>query len=226
MSMLKAMRKEYLGSLAGEQKESLQRCERRIELLETLIDDFLKLGLKRANPEIRGLHPVDMKETVRTCIHLYRSRAEEKRLTMSFDIDESIPKVIATEELVDELCTNLISNAVKYTPPGGQIKIILERHHHDRIRFEVSDTGIGIPQEDLPRLFTEFFRAENAVDFEEEGTGLGLVIVNEILDRLKGTISVDSRAGEGTRFICLIPAAQGVPPPSPRRGLPHRNHEN
>ncbi|MCJ7771514.1 MAG: sensor histidine kinase, partial [Desulfobacterales bacterium] len=74
------------------------------------------------------------------------------------------------------------------------------------IRFEVSDTGIGIPKEDLKYLFTEFYRSENAKEFEEEGTGLGLVIVKEVLDHLKGSISVKSNIGQGTTFTCLIKA--------------------
>ena len=74
------------------------------------------------------------------------------------------------------------------------------------VRFEVSDTGIGIPEEDIPRLFTEFFRAENAKAVSEEGTGLGLAIVKEILDFLGGSISVKSKVGEGTTLTCLLPA--------------------
>ena len=79
------------------------------------------------------------------------------------------------------------------------------RESSDRLRFEVRDTGIGIAPEDIPLLFTEFFRSANARQFVEEGTGLGLVVVKEILNRLKGTISVKSTPGEGTCFTCRLP---------------------
>jgi signal transduction histidine kinase len=110
------------------------------------------------------------------------------------------------EKLLDELFGNLISNAIKYTPSGGKVRVSLAGEKEHRARLEVSDTGIGIPEEDIPRLFTEFFRAENAKAQAEEGTGLGLVIVKEILDFLGGSISVKSKAGEGTTFTCLLPS--------------------
>jgi two-component system phosphate regulon sensor histidine kinase PhoR len=111
------------------------------------------------------------------------------------------------EKLLDELFTNLISNAVKYTPSGGKVSVALEPLSHDRVKFQVSDTGIGIPEEDVSRLFTEFFRAENAKALAEEGTGLGLVIVKEILDFFGGSIFLRSKVGEGTTFTCLLPVA-------------------
>ncbi|MFH1491663.1 MAG: GAF domain-containing sensor histidine kinase [Pseudomonadota bacterium] len=205
LSMLKVMRKEYLGPLQKEQKETLTRCERRIEMLEVLIEDLLKLGLDRAEADGRDLYPVDIKTLVRGYINLYKSHASEKNLELKFEIAESVPKIMADDKLLDELCTNLISNAIKYTPPGGRIDVALVFEDPETIRFEVSDTGIGIADEDIPRLFSEFFRADNAKTHEEEGTGLGLVIVKEILDRLRGTISVKSKVGEGSRFTCLLP---------------------
>ena len=75
-----------------------------------------------------------------------------------------------------------------------------------QIIFEVSDTGLGISDEDMPKLFTEFFRTESGKDFNEEGSGLGLVIVKEILDRIGGTVEVKSAVGKGTTFSCRLPA--------------------
>lgn len=84
----------------------------------------------------------------------------------------------------------------------------LNRENDERVLFQVSDTGIGIAADDIPRLFTEFFRSASAKQFVEEGTGLGLVVVKEILDRLKGTISVKSTPGEGSIFTCRLPTIQ------------------
>ena len=79
-----------------------------------------------------------------------------------------------------------------------------------RVKFEVSDTGLGISEEDMPRLFTEFFRTESAKALNEEGSGLGLVIVKEILNRIGGTIQVQSKVGQGTSFTCQIPSVLGT----------------
>jgi signal transduction histidine kinase len=111
------------------------------------------------------------------------------------------------------LFSNLISNAVKYTSSGGKVDVVLELLSRDRVKFQVSDSGIGIPEEDVSRLFTEFFRAENAKALAEEGTGLGLVIVKEILDFMGGSISVRSKVGQGTIFTCLLPVAPASPSP-------------
>jgi signal transduction histidine kinase len=151
-------------------------------------------------------YPVNIKNILNRLIDPYKILALGKQVEVVFDIDDSIPEIMANEQLIDELFTNLISNAIKYTPPGGKVVVALAREGDDRVRFEVLDTGIGIPGEDIPRLFTEFFRTENAKAYVEEGTGLGLVIVKEILDRLKGTVEVKSTVGQGTRFTCHLPS--------------------
>ena len=136
---------------------------------------------------------------------LFESQARERSIDILFRIDEALPAVMATDQLLDDLFANLISNALKYTPPGGKVTVCLARGEEGGIRLEVTDTGIGIPEEDFPHLFSEFYRAENAKDFSENGTGLGLVIVKEILDQLQGTISVSSCIGKGSTFVCHLP---------------------
>jgi len=99
---------------------------------------------------------------------------------------------------------------LKYTPSGGKIIVSLDAESDGRLCCRISDTGIGIPKENMPHLFSEFFRAENAKAFTEEGTGLGLVIVKEILDRLNGTIRINSEVGQGTEVCLFIPAGGGA----------------
>ena len=205
-SMLKMIRKGYLGPINQDQKETIERCEKRIEMLGDLIKDLLKLGIKRADIYKTIIQPVDIVKIMNVLDSLYRTQALEKGVDITFDIDELIPQIMADKKLIDELLTNLISNAIKYTPPGGNVRVSLTKESKDRVRLEVFDTGIGIPEKDMPRLFSEFFRAENAKAFAEEGTGLGLVIIKEILDRIKGTISVKSKVGEGTCFTCFLPS--------------------
>jgi two-component system phosphate regulon sensor histidine kinase PhoR len=175
----------------------------------------MKLGEERSASPAGALQPVDLKKPLNQSIQLYQNEALEKGLDIRLHIDESIPPIRASERLIDDLFNNLISNAVKYTPRGGRIEVNLTRAEGGLVRFEVSDTGIGIPEEDMPRLFTEFFRAENAQRLVEEGTGLGLAIVKEIVDKISGTIRVRSSAGEGTCFSCLLP------PDTPFHGTLH-----
>ncbi|MFH0994268.1 MAG: GAF domain-containing sensor histidine kinase [Pseudomonadota bacterium] len=206
VSMLKILQKGYLGAMNVKQEDTVRRCEKRLELLDSLVKDILSLSIRRTAPIPDALHRIQVPEILRALSGLFESQARERNIDITFLIDENLPAVMATNRLLDELLTNLISNALKYTPPEGTVSVCLIRSEEGSIRLEVTDTGIGIPEQDFSRLFTEFFRAENARDFTETGTGLGLVIVKEILDQLKGTISVSSCVGEGSTFVCHLPA--------------------
>lgn len=203
-SMLNLIQKGYLGTITQDQKETINRCQKRIQILGYLINDLLELGIKRTDISKTVIHPVNIIKIINALVSLFKTQALEKRIDLSFNIEDSLPEIMADEKLIDDLFGNLISNAVKYTPPGGKVQVSLTKENQHQIRFEVSDTGIGIHEEDIPHLFSEFFRAENAKAHVEEGTGLGLVIVKETLDRLRGTISVKSKSGEGTCFTCHL----------------------
>lgn len=205
-SMLKTMRQGYLGPVSQKQGETLERCEKRIEILGHVIKDLLELGIKRTEAKEATTDLVDSAKVMTALASLFEARALEKGISIIFESDDSIPEIILSKKQVDDIFTNLISNAIKYTPQGGEVRVVLSRERQNRVRFEVCDTGIGIPEEDMSRLFSEFFRAENARAFTEVGTGLGLVIVKEILDQVKGSISVKSKVGEGTCFTCMLPS--------------------
>jgi two-component sensor histidine kinase/uncharacterized protein YigA (DUF484 family) len=205
-SLMKVLRKGYLGPVSEPQQDAILRCEKRLEMLGSMVNDLLKLGIKRQHQDRAVLQAVDGVKVLRALQELYESSASEKGVEVDFVIGGSVPELMADEKLLDELFGNLISNAIKYTPSGGKVRVSLTVESEHRVRFEVSDTGIGIPEEDISRLFTEFFRAENAKAQAEQGTGLGLVIVKEILDFVGGSISVKSKVGEGTTFTCLLPS--------------------
>lgn len=214
-SMLKTIRKGYMGPITQKQEETIERCEKRIEILGYLIKDLLELGTKRAAMLGIEMHPVDGARIMKNVMGLYQVQASEKGIDISFHIEEPIPPILAEEKLLDDLFSNLISNAIKYTRPGGRVEVFLKREDRSRVVFRVEDTGIGIPEEEMPQLFSEFFRAENAKAHVEEGTGLGLVIVKEILDRIRATISVKSKQGQGTTFTCLLPSSADGTLPAP-----------
>lgn len=205
ISMLKILKNGYLGAMNVRQEETIERCKKRIEMLDGLIGDLLRLSIGRAGLSLDILRPVNAQRILVSLSRLFEAQAREKAVEIAFRVDESLPPVMAAERLLDDLFSNLISNAIKYTQPGGKVTVSLSRGEDDKIRFEVNDTGIGIPEEAYSQLFAEFFRAENAKSYTEDGTGLGLVIVKEIMDHLKGTVSIKSRIGEGSTFTCHIP---------------------
>ena len=206
-SLMKVLRKGYLGPVSDKQQDALLRCERRLEMLGKLVNDLLKLGIRRMGSDRTAIHPVDGAKIMAALKQLYGTAASEKGVTIAFEIAESLPPIMANEEILDEMFTNLISNAIKYTSAGGSVRVTLKPLNLERVKLQVFDTGIGIPEEDIPRLFVEFFRAENAKELEEEGTGLGLVIVKEIVDFVGGSITLRSKVGEGTTVTCLLPVA-------------------
>jgi len=209
-TMLKLIHNKYLGNINESQEETIGRCLKRIEVLGILISDLLKLGEKRTQAARQKIYAVDPRKILKSMMDLFTSQANDKGLEMEFLIQDDVPRVLGNERLFDELFTNLISNAIKYTPKGGKVVVKLIKESMGRVKFEVSDTGLGISEEDMPRLFTEFFRTESAKALNEEGSGLGLVIVKEILNRIGGTIQVQSKVGQGTSFTCQIPSVLGT----------------
>ena len=115
------------------------------------------------------------------------------------------------------MLTNLVGNAIKYTPVGGKVNVRLEVAGDASVTTCVSDTGIGISPEDQKRLFQKFFRADNSSTREAGGTGLGLVIAKTIVELLGGAIWVDSEPGQGSRFTFTLPLRRRLPPPRPPR---------
>ena len=112
--------------------------------------------------------------------------------------------VLADEEAVRQILDNLLDNAIKYTPEGGIVRVTCKATR-ELVQIEVADSGIGIPHDDLPRVFERFYRVNKARSRELGGTGLGLAIVKHLVQSIGGQISVTSRVGAGTRFTLQLP---------------------
>ena len=119
-----------------------------------------------------------------------------------------IPPVMADRLRITEVVTNLVANAINYTQPGGKINVTIERQGNEIIT-SVKDTGVGIPKEALPKLFTKFFRVTGKLTQGSKGTGLGLYISKAIVEMHKGRIWVDSEPGRGTTFSFSLPIVTG-----------------
>jgi signal transduction histidine kinase len=147
---------------------------------------------------------VVLNETISKVIELVQTSAEEKGLELEVEIAAEPLVLVGIEDGLERVFMNLVSNAVKYTPAGGSVAV-RAWSEDDYIKVKVSDTGIGIPEEALPRIFDEFYRAKNAKAVEKEGTGLGLAIAKDVVEQHGGQISVESTVGQGSTFYVILP---------------------
>ncbi|MBR1391793.1 MAG: response regulator [Lachnospiraceae bacterium] len=178
--------------------------------LLSLIDDLLEMSkLDYGKIEVRE-DACDLKETLEATIDMFRAQTEEKHLALVEELELPDQKVYIDESRFQRIMGNLISNAVKFTPPGGQIKISARRKQtsdsgYARYEFSVSDTGIGMTEEFMHRMYEAFEREESSTQSGYIGTGLGLAITKKMLDVVGGSISVKSKRGEGSVFTVGMP---------------------
>jgi two-component system sensor histidine kinase/response regulator len=177
------------------------------ELLEMIHDLLLLAHMKEKATEVKKLKTVSVAAALEEVTDLMRAEAQRKGVTLTVKMDKR-PEMLADEEHLKQLWTNLISNGIKYTPSGGSVVASLDEKD-GQIVGVVSDTGIGIAADDLPRIFEEFYRTPQAKQMEEHGTGLGLPIVKEIVETYGGSIDVESKLDEGTTFTITLPPAKG-----------------
>ncbi|PKM81649.1 MAG: phosphate regulon sensor histidine kinase PhoR [Firmicutes bacterium HGW-Firmicutes-14] len=176
--------------------------------LNRLIIDLLSLSRIEAKQQEVHLVALDMKSVINNTLSVLSPQANEKKLSLDVDIIKPLPVIRADKDMIGQLLINLVDNAVKYTPEGGGIGIRAEAWNSG-VKVTVSDTGIGIPRESMPRLFERFYRVDKARSREMGGTGLGLAIVKHILEVHGGTIKVKSRLGMGSTFTFYLPAEPG-----------------
>jgi len=212
-SMLKVLEEGYVGPITVKQQELLQRSQRRVSTLLAMVNDLLDLAAGRIE-QFRGeKKEVVLNEILNKVTALLQTRAEEKGLQWNVEVPEEPLVLIGFEDGLERVFMNLVSNAIKYTPAGGSVTV-RAWGEDNQIKVEVSDTGIGIPEEALPRIFDEFYRAKNAKAVEMEGTGLGLTIAKDVVDQHGGHISVESVEGEGSTFYVTLPRGETTQRPS------------
>lgn len=205
-SLLRTVTHDLAGSLNDLQRDVLRRLSDRLDALQMLIDDLLDLAAGKVEGLETELTPVSIEAAALSAVDRLASQAKEKGIDLRVEYVPRGLTVMASEEGLGRIFLNLIGNAIKYTPPGGRVNVSLEQAD-DEVVVTVCDTGIGIPEVDLPHLFEEFYRASNVKRSGITGTGLGLTIVKDLVERYKGRISVRSKLGEGTTFTVVLPLA-------------------
>ncbi len=203
-SMLRLLELGIVEPLTEQQKDLVQRSQRRIAHLLALVKDLLELAAGRMELPQSAKRPVHLRDIIDTVSETMMHRAVAKGVEYIVDLGTEPLSLAGVEDSLERMVMNLVSNAIKYTPSGG-IVTVRAWCEDDEIRLRISDTGIGIPEEALPRIFNEFYRASNAKEMEVDGTGLGLVIAKDVIKQHGGSISVRSQEGEGSTFSVRLP---------------------
>ena len=192
------------GEITEKQEQLLGRAKERTKGLLTLIKDLLDLSKIEAGKMVQYKEPLHLQEVVQKVVDLMRAEAEAKKLDLQFTAPPQLSLISADRNSMEGIFTNLISNAIKYTPEGGKVWVHLEEEG-GFAKATVSDTGIGIKKEDLSRIFDKFYRVKTVETRQIVGTGLGLSIVKSVVDAHLGSIFVESEEGGGTIFTVLLP---------------------
>ncbi len=197
-----------LNKMAGEvtekQEQLLSRAKERTKGLLDLIKDLLDLSKIEAGKMVQYKEPLSLQEVIQRVVDLMKVEAENKKIDLQFSDSTKVSLILADRTSMEGIFTNLISNAIKYTPEGGKVWVNLAEEG-GFVKATVSDTGIGLKKEDLPRIFDKFYRVKTTQTRQIVGTGLGLSIVKSIVDAHLGSITVDSEEGGGTTFTVLLP---------------------
>ncbi len=190
---------------AAEYRDILVSNLEEIERMSKIVSDLLLLSRSDMGQEVLSRESVDLRDVVQELINQLAMLAEQKDIVLTGDV-QPVPLVSGDKLRLRQMAANLIANAIRYTSEGGRVNVRLEAVEQG-VKLVVEDTGIGIPEADLPRIFDRFYRVDKARSREEGGSGLGLSIVKWIVDAHHGDITVESVVGEGTTFTVVLPRA-------------------
>ena len=191
---------------ANRAREYLATIVRHTDQLTNLVSDLLELSKLESQPDLPHAVSVDLATSVRKTVDLIMPAAQRKGQSLTMDV-KRLPLVVGNPDYLERAIANLIDNAIKYTPDGGEIRVAA-RSNGSNVIVEVTDNGLGIPAEDIPRIFERFYRVDRSRSREMGGTGLGLSIVKHVVQVHGGTVEVNSTLGQGSTFRLKLP----IPP--------------
>jgi signal transduction histidine kinase len=195
----------YSGGAPSKQVEMLCLVRDRAGAMLGMLNDCLSLGAIQSTKAEKQVLPLQVEDVLSRVASGMRIKATLKGIDLTLEVPDALPPVGAVEEHIAQLLSNLLDNAIKYTDRGGKVTAIL-REDCGYVVGTVEDTGIGIPPQDMSRIFEEFFRAENAKRAEPYGSGLGLPLVKRVVELYGGQLQVESELGVGTKFTFILPA--------------------
>ncbi|MGC9323688.1 MAG: ATP-binding protein [Desulfomonilia bacterium] len=184
-------------------QDILDRCEKRLENLQDLVEHWLDLSRIENGTFSETREPLQVTTIIERSIEELTPLCQRRELTLSSDLTPDIPKIMGDQESLLRVFTNIIGNSTKYTPPGGKISVSTDYDEY-YVCVNISDTGIGIPQDKLPFIFEPFYRVKGKEE-RQRGSGLGLTFSKKIMEAHDGKIEVTSKEGEGTTFTLKFP---------------------
>jgi signal transduction histidine kinase len=188
-------------------RERLDLVYREIERLEGLVDDLSVLARADSGELSLNLAPVNPRDLLEMAADPFQLPAEQKEILLGVEADSDLPSINVDESRMAQVFSNLISNALRYTPAGGRIILSVEKER-EHVVLSVTDNGPGIRQDDLPFIFNRFYRADKSRAEQNGESGLGLAICKALVEAQGGTIIVESTLGEGTRFMMRFAGLQ------------------
>ena len=202
-SNLEVVHKQYVAPVDEKNREFIEKAFNRTQKINEFIHDLLVLTNMRLNKQF-DKESIDISALLDDVVNANTAYADSKNITLTTEFTITNPYFSGIKQSVEEVISNLLQNAIKYTPEGGNVDI---KAVSDESEFTImfADTGYGIPEEELPHIFDEFFRASNIKNTVKEGTGLGLSLVKAIIERHLGTIQVESTEGKGSCFTVNLP---------------------
>ena len=214
-SALDVLLQGYITSGTDLHNEMLTLARNRAAATLAQVNDFLRLGSVLHGEVKRKVEPVQLLDVVKRLAPEMRVKARWRAVNLELDLPSSLPLINANYADIEHLVANLLNNAIKYTNPGGRVTISL-REEGNKVIGTVADTGIGIAAEDIPKIFSGFYRAEAAKKIDSYGTGLGLPIAKRVAEMYGGELKVESELGKGSKFSFIFPkseirATEGTP---------------
>jgi signal transduction histidine kinase len=209
LSLMRNIEQGYAGDFTEQQAAILNRVTARLDGLRILIDDLLTFARSQeVSASQVPLDPVSVQQILKMMLERETPNAEAKQVSIDCRFDDEPGIVMGGEMGISIILGNLLNNAVKYTPRGGKVSVdYAVNRHNQTVEVVVADTGIGIPAQELPNIFNEFFRATNAKSAQITGTGIGLSTVRTLVERFYGQIALDSQEGQGTTVTVTLPLA-------------------
>ena len=209
LGLSEAVLEEVYGPLTAKQAKSLHTVHEGGHHLLSLINDILDLSKIEAGRMALDICPVAVELLCQSSLRFVKQQAQKKRIQVSFDLAPAIANLEADPRRLKQILVNLLTNAVKFTPQGGRVGLEVTKAD-GYMHFTVWDTGIGIAEEDLPKLFQPFRQIDGSLSRQYAGTGLGLAMVKRLAEMHDGRVRVESEPEKGSRFTVSLPSSEGV----------------
>ena len=207
------------GEINEVQKEFLEIVQENSNRLVSLINDLLDISRIESGRVHLKIEPVDMAEVIQGVVETFRTVSEQSDVGLEWDSPCGLPRAGADRDRIGQVLMNFVSNAIKYSPDGGTVTVSASLREDD-VLIEITDTGIGISEEDQKQLFSKFFRVDSTLTREIGGTGLGLSICKSVVELHGGEVGVRSKTGEGSTFWFTLPVASADLVRTPRVEAP------